>query len=95
MLANMGIALRMVDMLSPSVMYGGWEKNWQGVLVRKVEPTSPALNLIQAGDVLLRFDNIPVANEGTVPFRAGERISFGFLVSQKYCLSTLASILLV
>jgi hypothetical protein len=45
--------------------------------------------------VLLRFDNIPVANEGTVPFRAGERISFGFLVSQKYCLSTLASILLV
>jgi hypothetical protein len=67
----------------------------KGVLVRKVEPTSPALNLIQAGDVLLRFDNIPVANEGTVPFRAGERISFGFLVSQKYCLSTLASILLV
>jgi len=48
MLANMGIALRMVDMFSPSVMYGGWEKNWQGVLVRKVEPTSPALNLIQA-----------------------------------------------
>ncbi|CAM6075090.1 unnamed protein product [Sphagnum tenellum] len=56
----------------------------KGVLVRKVEPTSPALNLIQAGDVLLRFDNIPVANEGTVPFRAGERISFGFLVSQKF-----------
>lgn len=36
------------------------------------------------GDVLLSFDDIPVANEGTVPFRAGERISFGFLVSQKY-----------
>lgn len=35
------------------------------------------------GDVLLSFDNIPVANEGTIPFRAGERISFGFLISQK------------
>ena len=101
----------------------------QGVLVRKVEPTSPAFNVIQEvclntfvklqrevyfevhkffllnipkvkigqslcylkplfifgqGDVLLSFDDIPVANEGTVPFRAGERISFGFLVSQKY-----------
>ena len=35
------------------------------------------------GDVLLSFDNVPIANEGTVPFRAAERISFGFLISQK------------
>uniref|UniRef100_A0A7I4EG20 Protease Do-like PDZ domain-containing protein n=1 Tax=Physcomitrium patens TaxID=3218 RepID=A0A7I4EG20_PHYPA len=56
----------------------------QGVLVRRVEPTSPAFQAIKEGDVLLSFDNIPVANEGTVPFRAGERISFGFLISQKF-----------
>ncbi|KAG0592789.1 hypothetical protein KC19_1G280900 [Ceratodon purpureus] len=56
----------------------------KGVLVRKVEPTSPAFHVIKEGDVLLSFDNVPVANEGTVPFRAGERISFGFLISQKF-----------
>lgn len=36
------------------------------------------------GDVILSFDGIPIANDGTVPFRLGERISFGYLVSQKY-----------
>lgn len=56
----------------------------KGVLVRKVEPTSPAFHVVKEGDVLLSFDNVPVANEGTVPFRAGERISFGFLISQKF-----------
>ncbi len=48
MLADMGIALRRVDMFLPSVFVWWVGKNWQGVLVRKVEPTSPALNLIQA-----------------------------------------------
>lgn len=36
------------------------------------------------GDVLMKFDGVPVANEGTVPFQAGERIAFTFLASQKY-----------
>ncbi|KAJ7542645.1 hypothetical protein O6H91_09G004900 [Diphasiastrum complanatum] len=40
--------------------------------------------LYQKGDVILRFDGIPVANEGTVPFRSAERIDFHFLVTQKF-----------
>ena len=35
-------------------------------------------------DVLLAFDGVAIANDGTVPFRSGERISFSYLVSQKY-----------
>lgn len=41
---------------------------------------------IHQGDVLMKFDGVPVANEGTVPFQAGERIAFTFLASQKYVL---------
>ncbi|KAG6549580.1 hypothetical protein Mapa_008962 [Marchantia paleacea] len=56
----------------------------RGVLIRRVEPTSPASKALKAGDVLMKFDGVPVANEGTVPFQAGERIAFTFLASQKY-----------
>eukprot|EP00252_Welwitschia_mirabilis_P001100 TRINITY_DN11057_c0_g1_i1.p1 TRINITY_DN11057_c0_g1~~TRINITY_DN11057_c0_g1_i1.p1 ORF type:complete len:660 (-),score=130.37 TRINITY_DN11057_c0_g1_i1:841-2736(-) len=56
----------------------------EGVLIRAVEPTSPASKVLKVGDVITSFDGIPVANEGTVPFRTRERISFGYLISQKY-----------
>lgn len=56
----------------------------KGVLIRRVEPTSPCKNIIKEGDVILSFDGIPVGNEATVPFRPGERIAFNFLVSQKF-----------
>jgi hypothetical protein len=36
------------------------------------------------GDVLLSFDGTPIANDGTVPFRSGERISFSYLTSTKF-----------
>lgn len=54
-----------------------------GVLVRRVEPTSAAGGVLQKGDVLLSFDAQPIACDGTVPFRVGERIGFGHLVSSK------------
>ncbi|CAI5946972.1 unnamed protein product [Closterium sp. NIES-64] len=56
----------------------------KGVLVRKVDPTSRAHGVLQQGDVIMSFDNVPIASDGTVPFRTGERISYGFLVSQKF-----------
>ena len=55
-----------------------------GVYVRRVAPTSAAGKLIKPRDVLLTFDGVPIANDGTVPFRTGERISFHYLVSEKY-----------
>eukprot|EP00884_Botryococcus_braunii_P012078 jgi/Botrbrau1/20871/Bobra.0135s0006.1 len=56
----------------------------KGVLIRRVEPTSDAHSVLKKGDVLLSFDGIDIGNDGTVPFRRGERISFSYLISQKY-----------
>lgn len=52
--------------------------------IRRVEPTSPASSVLKEGDILLSFEGTDIANDGTVPFRSGERISFSYLISQKY-----------
>ncbi|KAG2483061.1 hypothetical protein HYH03_018044 [Edaphochlamys debaryana] len=56
----------------------------KGVLIRRVEPTSAVAGVLKQNDVLVSFDGTPIANDGTVPFRSGERISFSYLVSNKY-----------
>lgn len=56
----------------------------EGVLVRRVEPTSDANNVLKEGDVIVSFDDIRVGCEGTVPFRSNERIAFHYLISQKF-----------
>lgn len=52
--------------------------------MRRVEPTAPVNQVLGTGDILLAFDGTDIANDGTVPFRSGERISFSYLVSRKY-----------
>lgn len=54
----------------------------KGVLIRRVEPTAPLHQHVSQYDILLSFDGSDIANDGTVPFRSGERISFSYLVSQ-------------
>lgn len=56
----------------------------EGVLVRRVEPTSDAHNVLKEGDVIVSFDGVHVGCEGTVPFRSTERIAFRYLISQKF-----------
>ncbi len=56
----------------------------KGVYIRRVEPTSPASAALHEGDILMSFEGTDIANDGTVPFRSGERISFSYLISQKY-----------
>ncbi|CAL9069315.1 unnamed protein product [Musa banksii] len=56
----------------------------EGVLVRRVEPTSPASDVLKEGDVIVSFDGVQVGSEGTVPFRSTERIAFRYLISQKF-----------
>ncbi len=51
------------------------------MLIRRVEPTAAVSAVLRPNDVLLAFDGTPIANDGTVPFRSGERISFSYLVS--------------
>ncbi|XP_028762295.1 protease Do-like 2, chloroplastic [Neltuma alba] len=56
----------------------------EGVLVRRVEPTTDANNVLKEGDVIFSFDDVHVGCEGTIPFRSNERIAFRFLISQKF-----------
>lgn len=56
----------------------------EGVLVRRVEPTSNAKSILKEGDVIVSFDDVHVGSEGTVPFRSNERIAFRYLISQKF-----------
>ncbi|KAI4388866.1 hypothetical protein MLD38_001157 [Melastoma candidum] len=62
----------------------GMKTDQKGVRVRRVEPTAPESNVLLPSDVILSFDGVNIANDGTVPFRHGERIGFSYLVSQKY-----------
>ncbi|KAH0471045.1 hypothetical protein IEQ34_000768 [Dendrobium chrysotoxum] len=54
-----------------------------GVLVSKINPLSSAFNVLEKDDIILAFDGVPIANDGTVPFRNRERITFDHLVSMK------------
>ncbi|KAK2994101.1 hypothetical protein RJ640_024365, partial [Escallonia rubra] len=56
----------------------------KGVRIKRVEPTAPEYNALKPSDIILSFDGVKIANDGTVPFRHGERIGFSYLVSQKY-----------
>ncbi|KAF3775689.1 Protease Do-like 10, partial [Nymphaea thermarum] len=54
-----------------------------GVLISKINPLSDAYQALQKDDIILSFDGVPIANDGTVPFRNRERITFDHLVSLK------------
>lgn len=55
-----------------------------GVLIRSVNPTSKSFNVLEVDDVLMEFDGVKIACDGTVPFRTSERIMFTFLVANKF-----------
>jgi len=62
----------------------GMTPEQKGVLVRSVNPTSHAASALRKDDVVMAFDDVAVASDGTVPFRTGERIAFSYLISTKY-----------
>lgn len=62
----------------------GMRPGQKGVRIRRIEPTAPESHVLKPSDIILSFDGIDIANDGTVPFRHGERIGFSYLVSQKY-----------
>lgn len=62
----------------------GMKFNQKGVRIRRIDPTAPEFKVLRPSDIILSFDGVDIANDGTVPFRHGERIGFSYLVSQKY-----------
>ncbi|MCK4911631.1 MAG: trypsin-like peptidase domain-containing protein, partial [Thermodesulfovibrionales bacterium] len=67
------------DMESPALKRKyGMSDEQTGVLVNKVFWNSPASDHIKAGDVLLKIDGHPIADDGSVEFRPNERVVFGY-----------------
>ncbi|KAM7475550.1 hypothetical protein LguiB_022793 [Lonicera macranthoides] len=62
----------------------GMKSDQKGVRIRRIDPTAPEFKVLKPSDIILSFDGVDIANDGTVPFRHGERIGFSYLVSQKY-----------
>lgn len=62
----------------------GMKPDQKGVRIRRIDPTAPESMILMPSDVIRSFDGVDIANDGTVPFRHGERIGFSYLVSQKY-----------
>jgi len=58
--------------------YYGMNPNQTGVLVSKVIYGSSASGLVQENDILLSIDGYPIANDGTLHFRKGERLNFQY-----------------
>lgn len=54
-----------------------------GVLVKRVEPTTPAAKLLQVRDVLLSVDGHAIGSGGTVTFRHRERIAFPYVMGRR------------
>ncbi|KAK4264308.1 hypothetical protein QN277_025506 [Acacia crassicarpa] len=62
----------------------GMGSDHKGVRIRRIDPTSPAYGVLKPSDVILSFDGVDVANDGTVLFRPRGHINFSYLISQKY-----------
>lgn len=55
-----------------------------GVLISSVEPLDNAYGILRRDDVLLSVDDHDIADDGTVFFRRGERVSFRYVESTKF-----------
>jgi len=63
--------------------YHGMAKDHSGILVTEVSPRFLADEMLRPGDIIVAIDGFDVANDGTILFREGERISLGFAVDRK------------
>ena len=82
---ELGLELQRCE--NPSLRaYAGVPPKGSGLLVKLVHPTSGAAAAdVRKGDVVTHIDGVQLANDGTVPFQAGGgRISFSYLLSQRY-----------
>lgn len=58
--------------------------NQHGILVKSVGPASILSRVLQKDDVITHIDKVPIADNGTIAFRRGERLDFNHLEKSKY-----------
>jgi hypothetical protein len=62
----------------------GMESHQSGIMINDLAPMSACKSLLQKFDVILAADGIPVANDGKIPFRPGERVSLVCYIQTKF-----------
>jgi len=55
----------------------------EGILVIAMEPLAPCAKVLKVNDVIRKIDGVPVAGDGTIFFRRGERLSHVHLITSK------------
>ena len=79
------LGIKFQDMDNPALREKYGMKNEQsGVMVIDILIDSPARNILTVDDIVLSIDGVPVANDGTVEFRKGERTSLNYVVQKKH-----------
>ncbi|MDE2510119.1 MAG: trypsin-like peptidase domain-containing protein [Elusimicrobia bacterium] len=63
-----------------------------GVLVTRIQFGSSAWGVLREGDVLVKLDGVPIAQNGTVPLRRDERVDLGDLVARRQIGETLDAV---
>lgn len=62
-----------------------------GILISRTLKLSCSYGCLQRGDVLMALNDVEIADNGTVPFRAKERILWNYLVHMKFPGETMAA----
>lgn len=55
-----------------------------GVMIKEVAPTAKSKGILLPNDVILSVDGIPVASDGKIPFRPGERVAVSCYIQTKF-----------
>ncbi|UJR17268.1 hypothetical protein I4U23_004163 [Adineta vaga] len=55
-----------------------------GILVTSIEKACILSKVLQEDDVITAIDNVPIADDGTIYFRRGERLSFRYIEKLKF-----------
>lgn len=61
-----------------------------GILILCVDPLESCATALQRNDILLSMDGVPIADDGTIFFRRGERLLFTYIPSTKFVGETCA-----
>ncbi len=54
-----------------------------GVMVTKIAFDSPAITVMEIGDILMQIDGRPIAGDGTVELRSGSRTRLDYMVNRR------------
>lgn len=81
---SIGIGTALLENKGFRKSLGMVERELSGIMVKEVLPMAAARGILRSRDVILQVDGIPVANDGKIPFRRGERVSLACYTQTKF-----------